>query len=66
MDKVLTISRSDAEQLRMTLKECITEIDRLREMMQEDDIRIAKSQARTYAIMAEMDAVTQSKDRQAA
>jgi hypothetical protein len=50
----------------MTLVECITEIDRLREMMKADDLRIAKSQARTYAIMAEMDAVTQSRERQAA
>lgn len=66
MDKALTISRSDAEQLRMTLIECITEVDRLREMMKEDDIRIAKSQALTYAIMAEMDAMAKSRERQAA
>ena len=52
MDKALTISQSDAEQLRMTLTECITEIDRLREMMKQDDIRIAQSQARSCAIMA--------------
>ncbi len=34
--------------------------------MKEDDIRIEKSQARTYAIMAEMDAETRSREHKMA
>ena len=66
INEALTISQSDAEQLRTTLSECIAEIDRLREIMKEDDIRIANSQARTYAIMAEMDAMAKPRKQKVA
>jgi len=66
MDKALTISRSDAEQLRMTLIECITEIDRLREIMKEDDIKIAQSQSRSWALIEEIKAMRADDERKTA
>jgi hypothetical protein len=58
MDDVLTMpSAEDAAQLQKTLSECITEIDRLRELMRRDDVEIARSQARTRALLAEIKAM---------
>jgi len=68
MDEVLTMNPSaeDAAQLQKTLTECIAEIDRLREMMRQDDLEIARSQARTRAILAEIKAMRTSPERKAA
>ena len=56
MDDVLTIpSVEDAAQLKLTLTQCIAEVDHLQELMRQDDIWIARSQARTRALMAEID-----------
>ena len=67
MDDVLTMpSAEDAAQLQRTLTQCITEIDRLRELMQQDDVRIERSQVRTRALLAEIKAARTSADRKAA
>ena len=68
MDEVLTMNPSaeDAAQLQKTLSECIAEIDRLRELMRRDDIEIARSQARTRAIMAEIDEIMKPTEWKAA
>lgn len=67
MDEALTMpSAEDAAQLQKTLSECIAEIDRLRELMRRDDIEIARSQARTRAIMAEIDEIMKPAERKAA
>lgn len=67
MDEVLTMPNAeDAAQLQKTLSECIAEIDRLRELMRRDDIEIARSQARTRAIMAEIDEIMKPTERKAA
>lgn len=67
MDEVLTMPNAeDAAQLQRTLTECIAEIDRLRELMRRDDIEIARSQARTRAIMAEIDEIMKPTERKAA
>lgn len=67
MDEVLTMpSAEDAAHLQLILTECITEIDRLRELMRRDDIEIARSQARTRAIMAEIDEIMKPTERKAA
>ncbi len=68
MDEVLTINPNaeDAAQLQVILSQCITEIDRLREMMSRDDIEIARSQARTRALLAEIKAMRTPAERKAA
>jgi len=67
MDEALTMpSAEDAAQLQRTLSDCIAEIDRLRELMRRDDIEIARSQARTRAIMAEIDEIMKPTERKAA
>jgi len=67
MDNVLTMpSAEDAAQLQETLSECIAEIDRLRELMRRDDIEIARSQARTRAVLAEIKAMRTPAERKAA
>lgn len=67
MDEALTMPNAeDAAQLQKTLSECIAEIDRLRELMRRDDIEIARSQARTRAIMAEIDEIMKPTERKAA
>ena len=67
MDNVLTMpSTEDAAQLQETLSECIAEIDRLRELMRRDDIEIARSQARTRAVLAEIKAMRTPAERKAA
>ncbi len=66
MDKVLTISPGDAEQLRVTLSECVAEMKRLREIMKQDDIEIAQSQARTWALIEEIKAMRAADERKAA
>lgn len=65
MEKALTISQSDAEQLRMTLSECLAEMDRLREIMKADDIKIAQSQARSWALIKEIKAMRVADKRKA-
>ena len=48
MDEVMTMpSAEDAAQLKVTLSQCITEIDRLRELMRQDDIKIDRSRTQT-------------------
>ena len=67
MDEVLTMpSVEDAAQLQKTLTECIAEIDRLREIMSRDDVEIARSQARTRALLAEIKAMRTPPERKAA
>ena len=68
MDEVLTMNPSpeDAAQLKLTLSQCITEIDRLREIMSRDDIQIARAQARTRALLAEIKAMRDADERKAA
>ncbi len=68
MDEALTMNPSaeDAAQLQVILSECITEIDRLRELMRRDDIEIARSKARTRAIMAEIDEIMKPTERKVA
>jgi len=68
MDEALTMNPSaeDAAQLQLILSQCIAEIDRLRELMRRDDIEIARSQARTRAIMAEIDEIMKPTERKAA
>jgi len=66
MDDVLTMpSAEDAAQLKLTLSQCITEIDRLRELMRRDDIEIERSRARTWEILAEIKAMRTSADHRA-
>ena len=66
MDEVLTMpSVEDAAQLQKTLTECIAEIDRLRELMRRDDIEIARSQARTRALIAEIKGMRTSAEHKA-
>lgn len=45
------------------LTECNAAMDWLREIMKADDSRVARSQVRTYAIMAEMDAMRAEDER---
>lgn len=66
MDKALTISPSDAEQIRVTLSECLAEMKRLREIMKEDDIKIAQSQARSWALIKEIKAMRAADGRKTA
>ncbi len=68
MDEVLAINPSaeDVAQLQLILSQCITEIDRLREIMSQDDIEIARSQARTRALLAEMKSMRTPTERKAA
>lgn len=68
MDEALTMNPSaeDAAQLQLILSECITEIDRLREMMSRDDVEIARSQTRTRALLAEIKAMRTAPERKAA
>ncbi len=68
MDEVLSMNPSaeDAAQLKLTLTQCIAEIDRLRELMRQDDMVIARSQARTWALIAEMKAMREPTGRKAA
>ncbi len=68
MDEALTMNPSaeDAAQLQVILSQCITEIDRLREMMRQDDVEITRSQARTRALLAEIKAMRTPTERQAA
>ena len=67
MDEVLTMpSAEDAAQFKLTLSECITEIDRLRELMRQDDVEIARSQARTRALLTEIDEIMRPTERRAA
>ena len=40
-------------------------MDRLRELMKEDDIRIAQSQARTWALIEEIKAMRTADEREA-
>ncbi len=66
MQDVLAMpSAKEAEQLKATLSECITEIDRLREIMRRDDIEIARSQVRTRELLAEIKAMRTSPERKA-
>ncbi len=68
MDEALTMNPSaeDAAQLQVILSECITEIDRLREMMSRDDVEIARSQTRTRALLAEIKAMRTAPKQKAA
>jgi len=66
MEKMLTITQSDAEQLCMTLSECLAEMDRLREIMKQDDIKIAQSQARSWELIREIKAMRAADKRKAA
>ena len=66
MEKTLTISQSDAEQLQVTLSECLAEMKRLREIMKQDDVEIAQSQARTWALIKEIKAMRAADERKAA
>ena len=67
MDKGLTLGFGNgAEQFKATLAECITEIDRLREIMKQDDIRIEQSQVRTRILMAQIEETMKSRARKAA
>ncbi len=66
MEKMLTISQSDAEQLRVTLSECLAEMKRLREIMKADDIKIAQSQARSWELIKEIKAMRAADKRKAA
>ncbi len=67
MDELLTMpSAEDAAYLKQTLSECIAEIDRLREQMRRDDIEIARSQARTWELLAEIKAMRTSAKQKAA
>ena len=51
MDEVLTMpSAEDAAQLQVILSQCITEIDRLREIMCQDDIEIARMTLRSRGL----------------
>ena len=65
MGKMLTITQSDAEQLRVTLSECLAEMKRLREIMKQDDVEIAQSQARTWALIKEIKAMRAADERKA-
>ncbi len=66
MQDVLTMpSAKEAAQLKATLSECITEIDRLRELMRLDDIEIAHSRARTWEMLAEIDEIMKPVERKA-
>ncbi len=66
MEKTLTISQSDAEQLGVTLSECLAEMKRLREIMKQDDVEIAQSQARTWALIKEIKAMRAADENKAA
>lgn len=67
MDKGLTFSFGDGvEQFKATLSECIAEIDRQREIIKEDNIRIAQSQSRTHILMAQIEEMMKSRARKAA
>ena len=59
-------SAEDAVQLKLVLTQCLTEIDRLREQMSRDDVEIARSQARTRALLAEIDEIMRPMARKAA
>jgi|GEM_PF-1324755 len=63
MDEMLMMpTAEEAAQLQLTLSQCIMEIDELREMMSRDDIEIARSQARSRVLMAEINSMqTQSR-----
>lgn len=67
MDEALTMNLSveDAAQLQRTLSQCLTEIDRLREQMSHDDVAINRSQARTRALLAEIQAMRNPTERKA-
>lgn len=67
MDEVMTMpSAEDAAQLKVTLSQCITEIDRLRELMRQDDIEIDRSRTRTRALLREIDEIMKPPGRKAA
>ena len=67
MDKGLTLGFGNgAEQFKAALSECITEIDRLREIMRQDDIRIEQSQAQTRILKAQIDEMMKPRERKAA
>lgn len=67
MDRRLTLGFGDgADQFKATLADCITEIDRLREIMKADDARIVQSQARTRILMAQIEETMKSRARKAA
>ena len=67
MDEVLTMpSAEDAALLKVTLSQCITEIDRLRELMHQDDIKIDRSRTRTRVLLREIDEIMKPPERKAA
>ena len=58
-------SAEDRKQFLTTLSQCIAEMDRLRGLMKEDDIKIAQSQARTWALIEEIKAMRTADEREA-
>lgn len=66
MDEVLTMpSAEDAAYLKKTLTDCIAEIDRLRAQMSRNDVEIAQSRERTWALLAEIKTMRTQSERKA-
>jgi hypothetical protein len=60
-----TTSASDKKRFLAIISESFAEMDRLREIMKEDDIKIAASFARTQAIIDEIKAMRAADEREA-
>jgi hypothetical protein len=56
MEKTSTVQPTDKEVVRLeaAIDQCLTEIDRLREQMKNDQDEIEKSRAKTSAILAQL------------
>lgn len=68
MDETLTAAPpvEDAAYYQKAIAECSAEIDRLHEIMAQDQIEIDRSRARTRAMLAEIKASLGHSDRKAA
>ncbi len=56
MDKTINLemTKDQAEQLKELLNECLAAMDRANEQMVKDNLEIEQSQARTWAILANL------------
>lgn len=68
MDEMLTLAPApeDDAQIQQAIAQCFAEIDRLRELMAQDQIEIDRSQAETWAILAELRTIVSASSRKAA
>ena len=67
MNKEMTFGFGDGvEQFKAALADCIAEMDRLREIIKADEVKITQSQARTRILMAQIEETMKSRARKGA